>query len=885
MFLKKLSLSLTLLFALASSLLGFAQNTYAANDAHIKGTVTNEAGKALQGIEVIARYYNDYDDWWDRASSTRTDANGNYDLGGLSANTYRVEFQDNSGTYAKEYYDNANDIESAKDIPVTAGSTTTNINAKLALAGHIKGTVTNESGMALQGIEVTARYFDDINDWWEKARYVNTDANGHYDLGGLSANTYRVEFRDNSGNYARESYDNAKSIRIAKDIVVTAGGTVDNINAKLSDLAGRITGTVTDAAGKPLQNLEADLYYWNGKEWDWYGYYENIDSNGHYELKGLSAGTYRIGFWDDSGTYAMKYYKDAHFVQNSTNVVVKANETTSNIDGKFTDLSGHITGKLTNTAGNPLKGIQVIAYHWNGTRWHWYSYGISKADGSYDINRLNTGTYRVAFWKLGEKVPLEFYDNVATIKDATDIKVTVGKTTAGINAKLGDAASPPSKAVLLSPTGKITDNTPTYTWKAVSNATWYYLWVNDSTGNKIHKWYKAEQAGCSSGTGTCSITPSRSLANGKGTWWIKTWNRGGGYGPWSSGMSFTVAGESPPPAAATLISPKGTTTVHKPSYTWNAVSNATWYYLWVNAGTAKRFAKWYRASDAGCESGNSECKVIPNVSLANGDYKWWIRTWNSNGYGAWSSGMSFTITGAGGPPAAATLVSPAGTTKDNTPSYTWKAVSNSTWYYLWVNKGTAKNFAKWYKASDAGCESGTGECKVTPSTSLVNGDYKWWIQTWNSNGHGAWSKGMSFTVQTGSSAQRATPSNNFSSELNLTSPIKLGEEVEVNLLISPESEHVGKPADLILVLEYWPTKSIKDRMSFYRDVEGKWQVWTKAEELPPATRTYKELPAKIEETISLGVLELKGEYRWYAAYVLTDGTVVSRSEPLVFVVE
>ncbi len=60
---------------------------------------------------------------------------------------------------------------------------------------------------------------------------------------------------------------------------------------------------------------------------------------------------------------------------------------------------------------------------------------------------------------------------------------------------------------------------------------------------------------------------------------------------------------------------------------------------------------------------------------------------------------------------------------------------------------------------------------------------------------------------------------------------------------------------------------------------------TATDKLPPATRTYKELPAKIEETISLGVLEQRGEYRWYAAYVLTDGTVVSSSEPLVFVVE
>ena len=98
----------------------------------------------------------------------------------------------------------------------------------------------------------------------------------------------------------------------------------------------------------------------------------------------------------------------------------------------------------------------------------------------------------------------------------------------------------PAAATLISPSGTITDNTPTYIWNAVLGSTWYYLWVNDSTGNKIKQWYTASQAGCGAGTGTCSVTPSASLANGSGQWWIQTWNTAS-YGPWSSGMSFNVS--------------------------------------------------------------------------------------------------------------------------------------------------------------------------------------------------------------------------------------------------------------------------------------------------------------------------------------------------------
>jgi len=95
------------------------------------------------------------------------------------------------------------------------------------------------------------------------------------------------------------------------------------------------------------------------------------------------------------------------------------------------------------------------------------------------------------------------------------------------------------KVTLVSPSGTITSTTPVYTWNADANSTWYYLWVDDSTGNKIKRWYTAAQTGCSGGTGTCSATPDVAVASGSAKWWIQTWNPNG-YGPWSNGAGFTV---------------------------------------------------------------------------------------------------------------------------------------------------------------------------------------------------------------------------------------------------------------------------------------------------------------------------------------------------------
>jgi hypothetical protein len=98
----------------------------------------------------------------------------------------------------------------------------------------------------------------------------------------------------------------------------------------------------------------------------------------------------------------------------------------------------------------------------------------------------------------------------------------------------------PEAATLVSPTGKIADATPTYTWNAVPGATKYYLFVNDSTGSKIRTSYTATQSGCASGTGTCSITPDTVLTLGTVKWWIQTWNSAG-YGPWSASTYFTLS--------------------------------------------------------------------------------------------------------------------------------------------------------------------------------------------------------------------------------------------------------------------------------------------------------------------------------------------------------
>jgi surface protein len=202
-------------------------------------------------------------------------------------------------------------------------------------------------------------------------------------------------------------------------------------------------------------------------------------------------------------------------------------------------------------------------------------------------------------------------------------------------------ADTPSPTTLLTPKNDIADSTPTYTWNAVSDASWYRLWVIDSTDNQKNIWYSAGDAGCSSGSGTCSIDQITVLPNGTGRWAIQTWNNSG-YGNWSNANKFKIIENPMPPSATTLIVPEGDIATNTPTYSWEAVSNASWYILWVNDSSNTSTYSWYSAEQANCNS--RTCAITPVISLPNGNSAWSVLTWNSFGYGDWSPLKSISVT-------------------------------------------------------------------------------------------------------------------------------------------------------------------------------------------------------------------------------------------------
>ena len=288
---------------------------------HITGTVTNGT-KPLPNIYAIAFRYNGSN--WESFRNAMTDAGGVYDINGLATGTYRVMFSGSSG-YISEYYNDVADMNSANDVIVTAGSTTAGIDAILATAGHITGTVTDGSN-PLPWIDVTTYRYNGSN--WESFGGTMTDASGLYDIGGLATGVYRVKYR--SGTYAFEYYNDSPTLGNADDVAVTAGSTTSGIDAILVT-AGHITGTVTDGTKNPLDTITVSAYRYNGSDWEpvMGG---PINASGVYDLGGLATGAYRVGFLDESDTYRLEYYDNAPDLDSADDVVVTAGSTTSGID-------------------------------------------------------------------------------------------------------------------------------------------------------------------------------------------------------------------------------------------------------------------------------------------------------------------------------------------------------------------------------------------------------------------------------------------------------------------------------------------------------------------------------------------------------------------------
>ena len=256
--------------------------------ATVSGRVTGPTGAPLQNICVDSVI--DTSSGRDGLGGTTTASDGTYTITGLPATTLKIVFRDcnNVGPYVQEWWNDQTNPDAATAITLAPGDARTGVDAQLAAAGAISGTVTDGGGHPLAGICAQATTSTFVGG------LATTDSGGHYSITLAAAGDYRVQFVDCSGSpaYAAEWWNNAASAATAQTVHVATGATVPGIDASLAPgAAGSISGKVVNASGAAMTGACVVAYLPNQ-----FAVFGLVQADGSFTIPNVPSGTYALAF-------------------------------------------------------------------------------------------------------------------------------------------------------------------------------------------------------------------------------------------------------------------------------------------------------------------------------------------------------------------------------------------------------------------------------------------------------------------------------------------------------------------------------------------------------------------------------------------------------------
>ncbi|HEX7993544.1 MAG TPA: carboxypeptidase-like regulatory domain-containing protein [Streptosporangiaceae bacterium] len=322
-------------------------------------------------------------------------------------------------------------------VSAPAGVTTSGIDATLPQNGSMTGTVTDRSGRPLAGICVEARVAGSSGTeyFFYGQTFTNTRKNGTYSLSRMAPGTYVIQYVDcRHGTYGSRWYKQKASPQSGTPVTVASGETTSGIDETLAP-GGSIAGVVKTSSGMPIRacveafdaTTESDRFV-------------IADRTGHYTIPGLSTGSYQVTFYPCGRSKTPL----AEAVR-PTPVAVKAPAAVTGINGTL-GVAGSIAGAVRSRAGQLQASVCVAAVPADPGN------GIAVAEtgqnGTYKIGQLGAGTYHVyvgdAFCgggSSGHVFAPEWFDGQQSEATATDVTVTAGNATTGINARLGEGGT------------------------------------------------------------------------------------------------------------------------------------------------------------------------------------------------------------------------------------------------------------------------------------------------------------------------------------------------------------------------------------------------------------------------------------------------------------
>lgn len=315
------------------------------NPGTITGVVTNtQTGAPLAGALVEA-----LDNRNSILSTAITDASGSYTLSSLAPAT-NDRLRLSADTFVTQVI----------GFSINAGQTKT-INAALSpVAGALTGVITDSAtGAPLPGASIRVFTSEGIT-----LQTASTGADGSYSIPSLQPGSYSVVIMEEG--YAGRTIG-----------AMINAGAVTTLNVALQQLAGAISGMVTDTSGNPIADAIVRIFS------------NNIivvrvatREDGTYDIGNLAPGSYYV-------TVRAEGFGGLSF-----SAVVNPGETTIE-NFVLTPNPGSVTGTVTDTNGSPIAGaILTISLNVSGGGLLTTRY-VSQTDGSYIIENLFPAPYLI----------------------------------------------------------------------------------------------------------------------------------------------------------------------------------------------------------------------------------------------------------------------------------------------------------------------------------------------------------------------------------------------------------------------------------------------------------------------------------------------------------
>jgi hypothetical protein len=300
----------------------------------ITGHITNSLGAGVQRAKA-AFYTWDNLDWSLFYANAVTDASGNYKFA-FTPGRYRLSFDVTEALdpyVLGEWYNNQSASATSAIVSITAGQTTSGIDAQLADGAAISGQVTNQSSNPL-ALSTAIAY--DSQGYRTPAVY--TDASGNYTIGHIPVANGARKVRFGKGSYALEWWNDKSSFGTADELTLQERQTTTGINAQMAP-QGYISGRVTDSQNNGIAGVVVNIYdtvqnlvpLRNAVTTDW---------NGYYTLSTLPTIDARVFF--DAGRNSpnnSEYYTDKITFETADAVSVTAGQTHSDVNAQLTTKS------------------------------------------------------------------------------------------------------------------------------------------------------------------------------------------------------------------------------------------------------------------------------------------------------------------------------------------------------------------------------------------------------------------------------------------------------------------------------------------------------------------------------------------------------------------